>query len=110
MGAPSLLPLHDAGSDHPTRALKRALAFPLSSQISARSWRALPSIPPRPHALSRNKGSLEIPGLTAGFVVQAGIASRDKLEFFRQRLDLDRCSQRGFVQFGHVAILLGHRD
>ena len=51
---------------------------------------------------------LEIPGLAAGFVMQAGIITGDKLKFFRKRFYLERRSQSGLVQIGHVTILLGN--
>jgi hypothetical protein len=47
---------------------------------------------------------LEIPRLAAGFVMQAGIITGDEFQFFRERFYLERRSQRGLVQIGHVTM------
>src|SRR5579864_5096524 len=72
--------------------------------------RRLATKPPGSQVLAGDECLLEIPRLAAGFVMQAGVITGDELKFFRKSLYLERRSQRGLVQIGHVTILLGHGD
>ena len=47
--------------------------------------------------LARDEGLLEIPRLTAGFVMQAGIITGDEFQFLGERFDVERRSQRSLV-------------
>jgi hypothetical protein len=60
----------------------------LSRAGTGNSSGRLAAKPPGPEMLSRDERPFEVPRLAAGFMVQAGIASRDEFEFFRDVLHM----------------------
>src|SRR5579864_6373073 len=78
------------------------------SRSGTRSRRTPAPKPPGAQMLAPDERSFEIPRLTSGFMVQAGIEPRNEFKFVRKRFYVQCCSQCGLIEIGYVAILFRH--